>query len=122
MEDSILIIDDDESIRRTLSKYFGSLGFTVRTADSVADGVPLINKLQPKVVITDVRLPGLSGFDLVELATWLHLPKPMRVIVITAYDDGHGAERAEELGAWRFIPKPIDIMYLESVVREAMAA
>ena len=102
----IHIIDDDEAIRDSLAFLLDTADMKVRTYDSAETFLAGIGDLQPGCVITDLRMPGLSGLDLVERLKDLNLAIP--VIVITGHGDVPLAVEAMRAGVSDFIEKPFD--------------
>jgi DNA-binding NtrC family response regulator len=115
---SILVVDDDESLRRVLQLQLEEAGYVVLTA---ADGPTALAKMEdasPAVVITDLKMPGMSGLDLL---TKLRAGFPeATVIIVTAFGTVSTAVEAMKLGAYDYITKPVDYEQLLLVVRRAM--
>jgi two-component system response regulator FixJ len=113
------VIDDDDAMRDSLAFVLESAGLQARTyasATSFLDALPLE---QPTCVVTDVRMPGISGIDLLRRLTQAREPAP--VIVITGHGDVPLAVEAMKLGAADFIEKPFDDEVMLSAVRAALA-
>ncbi len=104
---SILIVDDDESIRWVLKEALTDEGFRVETLASVKEALQAIEEQSFSVVITDVLMPGDDGFQLLKRLSQQkkHLP----VILMTAQSDFQNAVKAYELGAFDYLPKPFDL-------------
>ncbi len=113
----ILIVDDEAPMREGLEQTLGSkkTGYAVSTAESGEDALAILDKESFDVVITDLRMPGISGLDLMVKAK-ARSPK-LPVIVVTAYGDVPTAVDAMKKGAFDFITKPFKI----EAVREAVA-
>jgi DNA-binding NtrC family response regulator len=101
---SILVIDDEESLRHALAKALRRAGYVVETAASGGEGVDRFSKGSFDAVLTDVRLPDLSGLDVVALCTETRPDVP--VIVMTGYGSIEGAMEAMRRGARDFVRKP----------------
>jgi DNA-binding NtrC family response regulator len=114
---SILIVDDDRSIRRTLEKFLGGEGYTVSTAQD-APGAITAAESPHDVMLLDLGLPGGSGFDV--LAAVNARPRPPTVVVVTARDDMQSTVKAIQLGAYEYLVKPVDIDRLREVVKRAI--
>jgi two-component system, LuxR family, response regulator FixJ len=112
------VIDDDEAVRDVLSFQLGSAGFEVRTYESAAGFLEVAPTVQAGCVITDVRMPGLSGLDLLRRLREFKLAVP--VIVITAHGDIPLAVEAMRMGAIDFLEKPFDDDVLLASVRSAL--
>jgi FixJ family two-component response regulator len=102
----VYVIDDDEPIRRAFERLLRSANIVVETFSSVEEFFSGERQSDNACVIVDIRMPGLTGFDLQgELASrGIRIPS----IVISASDDVQTRERARELGAVAFFRKPID--------------
>src|SRR5215472_13291325 len=112
------VIDDDEAVREALAFQLGSAGIDVRTYDSAALFLQVAPKVQTGCIITDVRMPELSGIDLLRRLRELNLAVP--VIVITAHGDIPLAVEAMRLGAMDFLEKPFEDEVLLASVRSAL--
>ena len=106
MADTILLIDDDESLRRVTEYNLSEAGFDLITADSGRQGLELFSKNNPVLVITDVKLGDMDGLEV--LAAIKHESPETPVIVITAFGSIEMAVKAMHEGAFNFITKPFD--------------
>ena len=115
--ETVWIVDDDRSIRWVLEKALQQAGMVTRSFDS-ADSVlgPLKNQ-QPDVIISDIRMPGLSGLDMLARIRELHPRLP--VIIMTAHSDLDSAVASYQGGAFEYLPKPFDVDDAISLVRRA---
>jgi DNA-binding NtrC family response regulator len=114
---SILIVDDDETVRETLADYFDSLGYVVRSAATATAGRQAAAEHAPDVVLVDLRLPDASGLTLLEA---LRADDPeLGVIVLTGHADVPTAVRAMQQGALDFLEKPVDLDTLAVAVTRA---
>jgi two-component system, LuxR family, response regulator FixJ len=100
------VIDDDEAVRQALAFQLGSAGIDVRTYESAVKFLEAAPTVHTGCVITDVRMPELSGIDLLRRLGELKHPVP--VIVITAHGDIPLAVEAMRLGAVDFLEKPFE--------------
>ncbi len=100
----ILIVDDEDMVRTALEQWLRLSGFDAATASDAREALDLVNDWQPLVVLTDVRMPGLSGLDLLRLIGERHLP--IEVILITGHGDVPMAVEAMRAGAFDFLQKP----------------
>ena len=106
MESRILLIDDDESLRRVTEYNLSTAGFAVTTASSGKSGIAAFKKFAPDLVITDVKLGDMNGLEV--LAAIKKESPETPVIVITAFGSIEMAVRAMQEGAFHFITKPFD--------------
>src|SRR5689334_4803437 len=112
------VIDDDEAMRDSLAFLLGAIGMEVRTYESAMEFLEVAPKAAAGCVITDVRMPGLSGVDLLRRLRELKLGIP--VIVITGHGDVPLAVEAMKSGALDFLEKPFDDEVLLASVRSAL--
>jgi two-component system response regulator FixJ len=116
----VYVIDDDEAIRLSLPFLLRSAGIASRTFESAEAFLREARDLAPGCVITDVRMPGMDGIELVRRLGDLKLPHP--VIVMTGHGDVALAVEAMKAGAFDFIEKPFSDEVLLAAVRAALAA
>ena len=115
---TILICDDKANIREILKDYFEEKEFSVFTSRSGEDALHLIREEAPDCVVTDLKLPGISG---IELMSRIHQDdQRIPVIVITAFGSIPNAVEAMRKGAYDYLTKPIDYDLLFLVVTRAM--
>ena len=102
---TILVIDDDESIRDLLRMHLSAAGYEVHVAeDAIAAGY-LVLRSPPDLIITDVHMPHMDGFEFIAaLNSDSTLPK-IPVIFLTSHDEGD--DRGKELGAVGYVTKPV---------------
>ncbi|HEU5218829.1 MAG TPA: sigma-54 dependent transcriptional regulator [Gemmatimonadales bacterium] len=108
MADSVLLIDDDADVLRTVGTYFERVGWEVaRELDGEA-GLAAYDRLRPEVVILDLHLPGLDGMAVLERLR----ERNAAVILLTGQGDVPTAVKAMQLGAENFLTKPVDMDHL----------
>ena len=110
-------MDDDQSVRWVLEKALRQAGIDGRSFERAEALLAAIDAAQPDVLITDVRMPGMSGITLLERIRDSHPELP--VIVITAHSDLENAVAAYKGGAFEYLPKPFDIDEAVALVRKA---
>lgn len=105
MAAKILVVEDDEAMRDLLRLHLSSAGYTVEVAeDAIAAGYAVL-KGAPDLIVCDVLMPHMDGFELVTaLRADATLPR-MPVIFLSSYDEGEG--RARELGVVEYLRKPV---------------
>ena len=114
---SLLVIDDDESVRSTLVEFFETFGFTARGASTATEGRRLAAEHAPDVVLLDLRLPDADG---VRALVALRADDPdLAVIVLTGYADVRTAVAAMKHGAADLLEKPVDLELLAAAVTRA---
>jgi two-component system, LuxR family, response regulator FixJ len=114
------VVDDDAAIRDSLSFLLDSAGFTARAYEAAPDLLARVGELEPGCIVTDVRMPGMSGLELVARLKELGVVHP--VIVLTGHADVALAIEAMKAGVLDFLEKPFDDEALLSAVRSALAA
>jgi two-component system response regulator HydG len=114
---SVLVVDDDRTIRETLAEYFVTLGYASRSAATATEGRQAAAEHAPDVVLVDLRLPDASGLTLLEA---LRADDPeLGVIVLTGHADVPTAVEAMRQGALDFLEKPVDLEALGVAVARA---
>jgi len=113
----ILIADDDESIRETFEFHLSRAGHEVESVDSAEAALNRISSFDPHLVITDVRMGGMSGLELLK---HLQPTRKSEVIVMTAHEDMRSAVVALKDGAYDFLVKPLDLDQLDVVVNRCL--
>ena len=103
----IWIIDDDDSIRWVLQKALEGAGFDVTSFDNANTILQKLQQESPDAIITDVRMPGIDGLELLSHLSTDHPDLP--VIIMTAHTDLDSAVSAYQGGAFEYLPKPFDI-------------
>ena len=115
----VWIIDDDQSIRWVLEKALSKQQVPCRVFSDARSALAALDSEQPQVLVSDIRMPGDSGFDLLERVKqrWPDIP----VIVMTAYSDLDSAVSAFQGGAFEYLPKPFDVDAAVTLIRRALA-
>jgi FixJ family two-component response regulator len=114
----VAIVDDDDSVRGTLQELLRSAGFSSRTFDSGEAFLGSGQHQETACLITDIRMPGMSGLDLQARLNAQHCRIP--TIFITAHGDEEMRFQALRAGAVEFLPKPFDDEALIESVRAAL--
>lgn len=114
----ILIVDDERSMRELLERVFLRQGYTVRVADNGALALQMLKSSFFDLVISDVKMPGLSGMEL--LQTCREVSPDTMCVLMTAFATIENAREAFKLGADDFIQKPFDIDELKLIVSNAL--
>ncbi len=113
----ILVVDDEESIRRLMEKELANMRRVVRTADSARQAFELIHRQQFDIIVLDIRLPDGDGIDLLD--KFRQAIPDVEVILITGHGNVDSAVEAMKLGAYDYITKPFTLERLELVVEKA---
>ena len=114
----IWIVDDDQSIRFVLEKALAREEFAVRSFTNARDVIKALDDDEPQVLVSDIRMPGGSGIEL--LAKVRERMPSLPVIIMTAYSDLDSAVSAFQGGAFEYLPKPFDVPKAVELIRRAV--
>jgi two-component system nitrogen regulation response regulator GlnG len=114
----VWIIDDDRSIRWVFEKALTRENIAFRTFSSAHEALAALDTDMPQVVVSDIRMPGESGLELLQKAKALQPALP--VIIMTAYSDLESAVAAFQGGAYEYLPKPFDVDHAVELIRRAL--
>lgn len=114
---NIWVIDDDDSIRWVLEKALTDAGFQVSSFSNADNIFDKLKQNEPDVIVSDIRMPGMNGLELLKQATQQYPDLP--VIIMTAFTDLDSAVSAYQGGAFEYLPKPFDIDEAVTVVQRA---
>jgi two-component system cell cycle response regulator DivK len=117
MADDILAIDDDELSLRLLEVIFTRLGHTIRTATTADEALAEIRRSPPRLILTDLNLPGMSGLALTRTLKDDPATRDIVIVVVTASAMAGDAERARAAGCDEYVAKPIDRRQLGELVQ-----
>ncbi len=118
-EPAVFVIDDDDAVRESIAFLLTTAGISVRPFESARAFLDALPEVNSGCIITDVRMPDISGIDLLRA---VHERKPgLPVIVITGHGDVPLAVEAMKLGATDFLEKPFDDDLLIASVRSALS-
>ena len=110
--------DDDESVRRMVQLQLQEVGYQVLTAPNAKEGLALIDEYEPTLVITDLKMAGATGMDILKK---VHTEHPeTTVVMITAFGTIETAVEAMKCGAYDYVTKPIDFDELVLIVKRAL--
>ena len=114
----ILLIEDDREISSTLTSVLEAAGYHVTTAPNGIEGQKQIGLARPELVITDMMMPKMGGFPVLEFLKTL--PSPPKVIMITANEGGRHKAYAEMLGVVDYLRKPFAMDLFLEAIRKAL--
>ncbi|MEW6140397.1 MAG: sigma-54 dependent transcriptional regulator [Thermodesulfobacteriota bacterium] len=114
----ILAIDDEVNIRRFLTEELEQEGFKVETAESGEQGLALLDRESYDLALVDLKLPGMSGIDVIK--NMRRMPSPPETIVITGYGDIDVAVQSMKLGARDFVTKPFKLSELIPLIDQGV--
>lgn len=116
----ILVVDDNLNNVRLLTDILEDENFTVYTADNGAAVLAMVHKLKPDVILLDIMMPGLDGFEVCKLLKNDFDSKDIPVIMVTAKTEGIDIKKSLEMGAFDYIKKPIDEIEVIARVQSAI--
>ena len=116
----ILIIEDDEEMRSLLEDVLDEEGFKTESASNGSEGLRKLSKESFDLILTDIRMPGLTGLDILPVIK--RLQPEASVIVITAFGNEEIHRRSVEKGAAGYLEKPIHMDKLKTLVHEMVSS
>jgi putative two-component system response regulator len=114
----VLVVDDEESIRRAIGKFLRTRGFDVVTAETGDEALQQLAQQPFVLMLCDVRMPGLSGVDVVPRA--LQLDSELAIMMLTAVNDAPTATESLSSGAMDYLMKPVELADLEVAIERAL--
>ena len=113
MSKRVLIVDDNQDLAENIAEILALKGYLTDIATSAEEALPMVLPDGPGIVVTDYRLPGMSGADLVREIRQSRTA--LRAVVMSAYTDEHTISAARSAGA-NFLPKPVDFASLSDLL------
>ena len=117
-QNTVWVLDDDKSIRWVLEKSLNRAGVTTQTFENGDDLLYKLEKERPDAIISDIRMPGINGLDLLSTVHEQHPLLP--VIIMTAHSDLDSAVSSYSRGAFEYLPKPFDIEEAVAMAQRAL--
>jgi two-component system nitrogen regulation response regulator GlnG len=114
----VWIVDDDRSIRWVIEKALSREGIAFSSFSTAQEALEALSGDATEVLVSDIRMPGLSGLELLQAVKTRHPAVP--VIVMTAYSDLDSAVAAFQGGAYEYLPKPFDVDQAVELIRRAL--
>ena len=118
----LLIVDDDPMIRLVAEERLGAAGFEVLEADGGASGIEAFASLRPDLVLLDVEMPDLSGFEVCRTIRGGAAGRDVPILIMTGLDDVDSIDRAYRVGATDFVSKPLNWAVLVHRIRYILRA
>jgi FixJ family two-component response regulator len=115
----VAVLDDEPEMRKALRRLLTCLGFCVVEYERGEDLLAAVASHPPDCLLLDLQMPGLRGFDVLEIFRSRQIAVP--VVVITAHDESDTEERVRALGAFAYLKKPVDRAALLPAIAEAMS-
>lgn len=119
LQERILLVDDEIITLKITRKLLMESGYEVELASSSSEAMKLLGKIKFNLVIVDITMPSISGFDLIQLMQSFDYNVP--VIFLSNSDNDWTIEEAYNIGAKRFVSKEKEFNFLPSIVREILA-
>ncbi len=116
--ETILIVDDEESVRKSLADVMRDEGYEVVTAASGKEGLDLLGEAQPSLVLLDIAMPEMDGIE--TLRKFREVRPDMPVIMVTGHGTIETAVRTTKMGAYDFMVKPPELAHLTLVVKHGL--
>ncbi len=113
-KETILVVDDEEPIRKLLLDFFGRKGYRMLGAKNGEEALHQVRTEKPFVILLDVKMPGMDG--ILTLKKIREIDPEVGVVMTTSVQDEEIAREATALGAYHYVLKPFDLKYLELVV------
>ncbi len=114
---TVLIVDDERTLGRAIKAFLEASGYEAELVQGAEQALELLERLRPDVVFTDVKLPGLSGIELLRRVR--EFDPAIAVVVMTAFGTIEGAVEAVKLGAFDYVKKPLDLEELKLLADRA---
>ena len=116
----LLLVEDEEELVRIVQTYFRDEGYEVRIALNGEEGLKVLKNFKPDVIVSDVKMGHMDGFEFVEALQKLPVLNKIPVIFLTIMDDRATVERATKLGVAGFMTKPFDVEELYEKIKEVL--
>jgi DNA-binding response OmpR family regulator len=117
----LLLVEDEEELIKIVETYFRDEGFDVRVALSAENALSLLSSFTPDIIVSDVKMGRMDGFQFLEALRKMPLVKNVPLIFLTIMDDRTSVERAAKLGASGYMTKPFDVEELHEKIREVLS-
>ena len=117
---TVLVVDDEDGIRHALDRFLTRLGYRVVQASSGAEALALLAKEKPMALLSDIRMPNMTGVELVPKV--MAQDADVAIIMLTAIDEPRTAIECLKLGAYDYLIKPVDLDELELSLQGGLRA
>ncbi|OGU68766.1 MAG: hypothetical protein A3C56_11885 [Ignavibacteria bacterium RIFCSPHIGHO2_02_FULL_56_12] len=114
----ILVVDDEPAWLKVLSYFLEAKGYDVKTVESGSEALSTLRSFRPDLILSDVRMPDMNGFDLLDTIRKLPKLSATPVVFFSAIDDYDARKTARDLGAADYIVKPFDQEEVASVLHK----
>lgn len=117
---TLLVVDDDLGTRLSISDYLEMSGYFVISATNGQEALQLVEKHQPHLIVTDIAMPKMDGFELVKRVRSQPIFRLLPVIFLTAHTSTEERIRGYQLGCDNYLPKPFELEELGVVIRSLL--
>jgi len=117
----IVIVDDDQKISSILQELLAGQGFDTQTTNNPKEVVPLIKASEPDLILLDLLMPNLGGFEICEILNKDKDTQGIPIIVISGLIDAADIKRAYKLGVVSYFTKPLDLQELVKEINKVLA-
>lgn len=117
---TILVADDDLGTRLAIGDYLEVTGYSVLRAENGQDALTMVEKFQPHLIVTDVTMPRMDGYEFVRQVRQQPAFRLLPVVFLTARTETHERIRGYQLGCDVYLPKPFELQELGAVVRHLL--
>lgn len=117
---TILVADDDLGTRLAIGDYLEVTGYSVLRAENGQDALTMVEKFQPHLIVTDVTMPRMDGYEFVRKVRQQPAFRLLPVVFLTARTETHERIRGYQLGCDVYLPKPFELQELGAVVRHLL--
>ncbi|VXD22165.1 response regulator transcription factor [Planktothrix paucivesiculata] len=114
---TILVVDDDLGTRLSISDYLDISGYSVIAAENGREALPLVEQYQPHLIVTDIGMPEMDGYELIKRVRARPVFRLLPVIFLTAHTSTQERIRGYQLGCDNYLPKPFELEELGVVIR-----
>lgn len=117
---TILVVDDDLGTRLAISDFLEATGYSVVMAENGVEGLRLIEKYQPHLIVTDVTMPQMDGYELIRQVRLRPALRLLPVVFLTARTETQDRIRGYQLGGDVYLPKPFELQELGVIIRNLL--
>ena len=121
MHQSVVIVDDDKAQLKALGRFIGLLGVSYASAENASTALSIIKQVDPKVVVMDIKMPGLSGIDAAKQIKRKGQKYP-KIILISGYPEAMHEANTADLDVFAVIDKPVPLEVLGRFIRKVLSA
>ena len=116
----VLVVDDEISWQILLQRFLEQRGYTVRTASSATEALQLLVKYKPDLIMTDIRMPDMNGFDFLHTLKEQPSLAATPVVFLSGIDDFEAQKVARSLGAAEYLVKPLNEQDIDTLLSKVL--